>query len=84
MEFLMKAEIVEPVGYETVPPAEVVADQKHRPAFRIDRAVKINLMKLTFQAVLRIEAEEADKKGYMSCLDHFEAVTEISDLCGLR
>jgi hypothetical protein len=41
-------------------------------------------MELTFQAVLRIEAEEADKEGYMSGLDHFEPVTEISDLCGLR
>ncbi len=84
MELLMKAEIVEPVGYETVPPAEVVADQKHRPAFGIDAAVKLNIMELTFQAVLRIEAEEADKEGYMSGLDHFEPVTEISDLCGLR
>jgi len=84
MEYLMKAQIVKPVGYETVPPAEVVADQKHRSACGIDAAVKLNIMELTFQAVLRIEAEEANKEGYMSCLDHFEVVTEISDLSGLR
>lgn len=84
MEFLMKEQIVEAVGYEAVPPAEVVAYQKDWPAFRIDAAVKPDIMKLTAQAITRIKAEKADKEGYVSGFDHFGAVTEINDLWGLR
>ncbi len=64
----MEAEVVKPVSYETVPPAEVVANQEHRPVCGICAAIKLNALKMPFQAIPRVDAEEADKEGNMSCL----------------
>lgn len=62
----MEAEVVEPVSYETVPPAEVVANQEHRPVCSIYAAIKLNTVKIPFQSIPRVETDEADKEGYMS------------------
>jgi hypothetical protein len=84
VKLFTEAKFIEPVSNETVPPTEVVTDQEHRPAGGICSAIKLNIVKISFQAIPRVETDETDKEGDMSCLDHFEPVIEISDLWGLR
>jgi len=84
VKLFTEAKFIEPVSNETVPPAEVVTDQEHRPACGICPAIKLNVVKIPFQAIPRVETDEADKEGDMSCPDHFEPGIEISDLRGLR
>lgn len=81
----MEAEVVKPVSYETVPPAEVVANQEQRPVCGICPAINLNALKMPFQAIPRVEAEEADKEANMPCpYYHLEPLILTSDLSGLR
>jgi len=61
-----EAKVIEPVSDEPVPPAEMVTDQEHRPACGICSAIKLNVVKIAFQAIPRVETDEADKEWYMS------------------
>jgi len=80
----MQAEVIEPVGNESVPPAEMVADEEHRSVGNSGGTVKRNAVKMPLQAVPRIEAEEAYKERNMSCLNnHFLLLTGTSDIGGL-
>ena len=85
MELLLEAEVVEAIGDEPVPPAEVVTYQEHGAVYSIGAAVELNTVKMPFQANPRVEAEETDKEGNMSGLYyHFGLLTGTREPGGLR
>ena len=85
MKLFVQEEIVETIGNEPIPPAEVVAYEQYRPAGRIDAALERDIIEMTLQSGPRIIAEEPDKEGNMSRFyNHFELLTGTSDFTGLR
>jgi hypothetical protein len=46
MKFLVQQEVIQAVGNESVPPAEVVPDKQYGPAGRIHIALKPDIMKV--------------------------------------
>jgi len=46
MKLLMKKKVIETIGDEAIPPAEVVAYQQYRSAGRIDCAFENNIVEM--------------------------------------
>lgn len=85
MKFLLQEQVIQAICDKTVPPAEVIPDQKHRSSGCVHGALEPDILEMPLQAGPGIEAEKPDKESYMPCLYyHFDTVTGTSDPAGLR
>jgi len=50
MKLLMKKKVIETIGDEAIPPAEVVAYEQYRPAGRTDAAIESDIIEMTLQS----------------------------------